>query len=360
MNSVTQITTSEQLATATERLLDSRAELRQRLPLSAQLQQQIAEQRRAIHGVVSGNDPRLLVVVGPCSVHDPLATLDYATRLKALQQQLPHLLIVMRVYIEKPRTCLGWKGLVYDPDRDNSQQLNKGLQVSRELMQSIADLGLPIATEALNPELAPYFDDLVSWYALGARTTESQTHREMASALPGSIGFKNGTDGSVDIAVNAIKAASQPQYITRINDEGRLVQLQVAGNHSGHLVLRGGSDGPNYHRDAVLAASRALQAAGLNPRVMVDASHANCGKVAERQADVLADVGKQLQQGSPILGVMLESFLISGQQALTAEAGTYGQSMTDPCLNWLMTTDSLQQLNHQVASVQQELAAVPA
>lgn len=360
MNSVTHIETNEPLAATTERLLNSPAELRQQLPMSAPLRQQIAEQRRAIDGIVSGNDSRLLVVVGPCSVHDPLATLDYANRLKTLQPQVPHLLLVMRVYIEKPRTCLGWKGLVYDPDRDNSQQLNSGLRVSRELMQRIAELGLPIATEALNPELAPYFDDLVSWYALGARTTESQTHREMASALPGSIGFKNGTDGSVDIAVNAIKAASQAQYITRINNEGRLVQQQVAGNRSGHLVLRGGADGPNYQRDAVLAASRALQAAGLNPRVMVDASHANCGKIAERQADVLADVGAQLQQGSPILGVMLESFLVSGQQALTAEAGTYGQSMTDPCLNWDMTTASLQQLNHEVDTAQQPWAVVSA
>ncbi|MBE8718165.1 3-deoxy-7-phosphoheptulonate synthase [Cellvibrio sp. KB43] len=359
MNSVTECSDQPLLAT-NQRLLDSPAELRRKLPLAAPLQQHIDQQRRDIDGIVSGKDSRLLVVVGPCSVHDPLATLDYAKRLKTLQQQLPHLLLVMRVYIEKPRTSLGWKGLVYDPDRDNSQQLDKGLQVSRELMQAVAQLGLPIATEALNPELAPYFDDLVSWYALGARTTESQTHREMASALPGSIGFKNGTDGSVDIAVNAIKAASQPQYITRINNEGRLVQLQVAGNRSGHLVLRGGSDGPNYHRDAVLAASRALQTAGLNPRVMVDASHANCGKVAERQANVLADVGKQLQQGSPILGVMLESFLVSGQQTLTAEAGTYGQSMTDPCLDWAMTTENLQQLNHQVENARQERVAVPA
>lgn len=355
MNSVTQLSGNEQPLAANERLLDSPAELRNRLLLATPLRQHIDQQRRDIHAIVSGEDSRLLVVVGPCSVHDPLATLDYAKRLKTLQQQLPHLFLVMRVYIEKPRTCLGWKGLVYDPDRDNSQQLNKGLQVSRELMQTIAQLGLPIATEALNPELAPYFDDLVSWYALGARTTESQTHREMASALPGTIGFKNGTDGSVDIAVNAIKAASQPQYITRINDEGRLVQQQVAGNRSGHLVLRGGSDGPNYHRDAVLAASRSLQTAGLNLRVMVDASHANCGKIAERQTDVLADVGKQLQQGSPILGVMLESFLVSGQQPLTPEAGTYGQSMTDPCLDWAMTSASLKQLAAQVRNVHQKL-----
>lgn len=335
-----------------ERLLDSPAELRAKLPLATTLQQQIQQQRQAIQRIVTGEDTRLLVVVGPCSVHDTTATLDYAQRLKQLQQKVPELLLVMRVYIEKPRTCLGWKGLVNDPDRDGSQQLNKGLHQSRQLMQAVAELGLPIATEALNPDLAPYFDDLVSWYALGARTTESQTHREMASQLPGALGFKNGTDGSIDVAVNAIKAASQPQYITRINAEGRLVQLQASGNAFGHLVLRGGQDGPNYQRDAVLAASRALQTAGLNPRVMVDASHANCGKIAERQADVLADVGAQLQQGSPILGVMLESFLVSGQQPLTAAAGTYGQSMTDPCLDWDDTTASLLQLARQVGHLQ--------
>lgn len=344
MNSMMQSQTAE-------RLLDSPAELRAKLPLAPHLQQQIQQQRQAIQRIVTGEDTRLLVVVGPCSVHDTTATLDYAQRLKQLQQKVPELLLVMRVYIEKPRTCLGWKGLVNDPDRDGSQQLNKGLHASRQLMQAVVELGLPVATEALNPDLAPYFDDLVSWYALGARTTESQTHREMASQLPGTLGFKNGTDGSIDVAVNAIKAASQPQFITRINAEGRLVQLQASGNVFGHLVLRGGQDGPNYQRDAVLAASRALQAAGLNPRVMVDASHANCGKIAERQAEVLADVGHQLQQGSPILGVMLESFLVSGQQPLTAAAGTYGQSMTDPCLDWDGTTASLVQLARQVGQL---------
>lgn len=343
-----------------EQLLPTPAELRQTLPLPEALRQQIDQHRHSIRRIVQGKDARLLVVVGPCSIHDTRAALDYAHRLHALQQQLPQLLLVMRVYIEKPRTCLGWKGLVYDPDRDNSQQLGKGLHLSRELMLTIAELGLPIATEALNPMLAPFLDDLVSWYALGARTTESQTHREMASALPGCIGFKNGTDGGFEVAVNAIKAASQPQFLTRINAAGRLVQLQTAGNPFGHLVLRGGKEGPNYHQEAVLAASRALQAAGLNPRVMVDASHANCGKIAERQADVLADVGKQLQQGSPILGVMLESFLISGQQPLSANSGTYGQSMTDPCLDWEMTTTSLKQLAARVAVSQPIAEALPA
>lgn len=337
MNSMMQQTTGEQL-------LSSPASLRQLLPVSPALQQQISQQRQAIRQVVSGQNQRLLVVVGPCSVHDSRSTLDYARRLQQLQQRLPELLLVMRVYIEKPRTCLGWKGLVNDPLRDGSQQLDLGLEVSRRLMLDVAALGLPVATEALNPHLAPYFDDLVSWYALGARTTESQTHREMAACLPGALGFKNGTDGGIDVAVNAIKASSQPQFMTRINDQGRLVQQQVSGNPFGHLVLRGGHDGPNYQSEHLLAASQALQLAGLNPRVMIDASHANCGKVAERQAEVLMDIGQQLQQGHPILGVMLESFLVTGQQPLTADEGVYGQSMTDPCLGWEATAESLQQL----------------
>ncbi|MBE0506517.1 MAG: 3-deoxy-7-phosphoheptulonate synthase [Marinospirillum sp.] len=333
----------------TEQRLDTPAQLRQRLPLSTHLQQQINQQRHTIQQLVLGQDSRLLVVVGPCSVHDRESTLDYARKLATLQQQVADsLLLVMRVYIEKPRTCLGWKGLVNDPDRDGSSRLNEGLAVSRQLMRDVAALGLPVATEALNPHLAPYFDDLVSWYALGARTTESQTHREMASHLPGALGFKNGTDGSVDVAVHAIRAASQPQPITRINAAGQLMMCQAPGNPYGHLVLRGGHDGPNYQREDLLKASKALQTAGLNPRVMVDASHANCGKVAIRQREVLKNLGQQLQQGSPLLGVMLESFLVAGQQALTAESGVYGQSMTDPCMDWENTAESLHELALQV------------
>lgn len=333
----------------TEQRLDTPAELRQAYPLSSHLQQQIAQQRHTIQQLVLGQDSRLLVVVGPCSVHDRESTLDYARKLASLQQQVAdRLLLVMRVYIEKPRTCLGWKGLVNDPHRDGRCHLNQGLAISRQLMLDVAALGLPVATEALNPHLAPYFDDLVSWYALGARTTESQTHREMASHLPGALGFKNGTDGSVDVAVHAIRAAAQPQPTTRINASGQLVMSQAPGNPYGHLVLRGGHDGPNYQREHLLKASKALQAAGLNPRVMVDASHANCGKVALRQREVLADLGQQLQQGSPLLGVMLESFLVGGQQALTAESGVYGQSMTDPCLDWENTAASLYELARQV------------
>ena len=325
--------------------LTSPEELRQRLPLTRSLAQQIQNQRTRLQRLVSGEDSRLLVVVGPCSVHDREATLDYARRLKVLQSQVEdELLLVMRVYIEKPRTCLGWKGLVNDPQRNGQTDINAGLAVSRQLMLEVAELGLPIATEALNPQLAGYFDDLVSWYALGARTTESQTHREMASRLPGVLGFKNATDGGVEVAIHAIQAAAQPQSITAINAQGQLVQELSPGNPSGHLVMRGGKTGPNYHYTHLLQAGQALEQAGLNPRIMVDASHANCGKVAERQVDVLEDLGRQLQKGSPLLGVMLESFIAAGKQALQEEEGVYGQSMTDPCLDWISTQKALLKL----------------
>ena len=342
MNSTRSTLTNEQLITTP-------AELHQQLPLPGALQLQITQQRLAIQKIVTGEDKRLLVVVGPCSVHDSKATLDYAKRLLQLQQEVADkLLLVMRVYIEKPRTCLGWKGLVNDPDRDGSNRLNKGLVASRQLMLQIAQLGLPLATEALNPFLAPYFDDSISWYALGARTTESQTHREMASQLPGTLGFKNGTDGGFAVAINAIKAAAQPQQITRINNNGQLVLSNSPGNVSSHLVLRGGNNGPNYYPQQVATASQALLAAGVNHRVMIDASHANCGKVAERQQEVLESVGQQLKEGQPILGIMLESFLAAGQQPLQATEGVYGQSMTDPCLAWQATRSSLLKLAQQV------------
>lgn len=330
-------------------LVTTPQELHQQLPLTTTLAQNIHQQRLAIQKVVTGEDARLLVVVGPCSAHDSAATLDYANRLVQLQEKVAdQLLLVMRVYIEKPRTCLGWKGMVNDPDRDGSNNLNKGLAASRQLMLQIAELGLPIATEALNPFLAPHFDDLVSWYALGARTTESQTHREMASQLPGTIGFKNGTDGGLEVAINAMKAAAQKQPITRINSLGQLVLSNAPGNPLSHLVLRGGNGGPNYQSQHVQAAIQALRTAGVNHRVMVDASHANCGKVAERQQQVLESVGEQLQARQAILGVMLESFLVAGQQPLQATEGVYGQSMTDPCLDWQSTSISLLKLAQQV------------
>lgn len=335
------------------------ATLRQQLPVTRAASGQIEQHRRTLQNLASGQDSRLLVVVGPCSVHDVQATLDYAKRLQALQREVEEeLLLVMRVYIEKPRTCLGWKGLVNDPQRKGETDLNAGLYLSRQLMLEVINLGLPVATEALNPQLTGYFDDLVSWYALGARTTESQTHREMASHLPGVLGFKNATDGGVEVAVNAIKAASQPQVITAINAQGQLVQELSQGNRFGHLVLRGGKGGPNYDAASLRQASQALAQAGLNPRIMVDASHANCGKIAERQVAVLDDLGRQLQEGSPLLGVMLESFIIAGSQPLQPEEGVYGQSMTDPCLDWCATQQALIQLAQAVTQAQKSVELV--
>jgi 3-deoxy-7-phosphoheptulonate synthase len=335
--------------TAAATTLVSEQQLKEELPLPGPLTRQIDHQRKTLGQLLAGEDSRLLVIVGPCSVHDRESILDYARRLRELQARVENqLLLVMRVYIEKPRTCLGWKGMVNDPQRNGQTDINTGLQASRRLMLDIAELGLPIATEALNPQLVGYFDDLVSWYALGARTTESQTHREMASRLPGVLGFKNATDGGVEVAINAIKAAAQPQSITAINAQGRLVQEHSPGNAQGHLVMRGGKAGPNYDRASLLQASQQLAQAGLNPRVLVDASHANCGKVAERQVEVLQDLGQQLHQGSPLLGVMLESFIAGGNQPLQSQEGRYGQSMTDPCLDWAASSQALLSLAKEV------------
>ncbi|SFB97637.1 3-deoxy-D-arabinoheptulosonate-7-phosphate synthase [Marinospirillum celere] len=338
-----------------QRPLMTAAELKKKLPLPPGVQQRVDQQREQLKSLLAEKDSRFLAIVGPCSVHDREATLDYAQRLAELQERVgDQLLLVMRVYVEKPRTCLGWKGLVTDPQRDGQIDINTGLQSSRQLMLDVIKLGLPVATEALNPHLAGYFDDLVSWYALGARTTESQTHREMASGLPGVIGFKNATDGSIDVAIHAMKAAAAPQVITRINAAGQLVQEAVVGNADSHLVLRGGKSGPNYESASLLKASRELQATGVNSRILVDASHANCGKIAERQVQVLEEVAELLRTGHPVLGIMMESFLRGGNQPLQAGPGTYGQSMTDPCLDWEATQQALLQLAVEVKRAQHQ------
>lgn len=338
----------------------SPAQLSKKLELPAHLGQQVASHRAAVNAVLQGQSSKLLVIVGPCSLHETQASLDYAQRLAALQQEVDQeLILVMRAYLEKPRTCLGWKGMVNDPLRDGSNQLGLGLEISRQLLLDLLATGLPLATEALNPLLAPYFADLISWYALGARTSESQTHREMASYLPAAVGLKNATDGSLDVAINAIKALEQPQAITRLNDQGQLVLQQIQGNQLGHLVLRGGKDGPNYQPEAVKTACQSLRQAGVNPSIIIDASHANCGKQAARQQKVLHSVGQQLAHNSALVGVMLESFIAADNQPLTAEKGVYGQSMTDPCLSWDATRSSLLKLAEQVHQARHKnLAAI--
>lgn len=338
-------TLSDDVANATTGCssLPSCADLQAQYPLSPSLTQQIEHQRQTIHRILRGEDPRLLVVVGPCSIHDMASSLVYARRLAALTAQVSDVMYpVMRVYIEKPRTALGWKGFVTNPHLTGADDLGQGLTLSRRLMSEVAQLGLPVATEALNPLAADYFKDLVSWYAIGARTTESQTHREMASDLPGTIGFKNGTDGSFEVAMNAMRAAAQPHTILSQSAEGRLQQKVTAGNANTHLVLRGGHRGPNYDADSIQAAADMLRQAGLPVQLMVDCSHANCGKVAERQPEVLQSVVQQRLNGAPILGVMLESFIEAGQQPLQDPALlTFGQSVTDPCLSWSETEQTL-------------------
>lgn len=320
------------------RPLPSPALLRQRLPLSAALAERIQNDRNAIRAVLDGRDPRLLVVVGPCSLHDPVAAQEYAERLAELAPQVSdQLLLVMRAYVEKPRTTVGWKGLLYDPWLDGSGDMAEGLRLSRKLMLVILETGLPIASELLQPLTASYFDDLLGWAAIGARTSESQIHREMVSGLDLPVGFKNGTYGSLGIACDAMRSAAHPHRHFGIDELGHPALLETAGNADTHLVLRGGHGAPNYDAESVLAARMALQKQGIAARIMVDCSHANSGKDPLRQPAVLENVLEQRLAGDASLrGVMLESHLFDGCQPLTSEL-RYGVSITDGCLGWNAT-----------------------
>ena len=324
-------------------VLPTPAQLRQRLPLSHALSQQIARQRNEIRAVLNGDDPRLLVVVGPCSLHDRDAAIEYAERLVQLNKQVgEHLLLLMRAYVEKPRTTVGWKGLLYDPLLDGSSNMADGLAMSRQLMLDIVELGLPLATELLQPLAAGYLDDLLSWAAIGARTSESQIHREMVSGLDLPVGFKNGTDGSLSIACDAMRSAAHPHQHFGVNDHGQPALIHTHGNPDTHLVLRGGHAGPNYQPEAVAAARAALHKQGIAPTLIVDCSHANSGKDPSRQPEVLASVVTQRLAGdSSLRGVMLEGHLFDGCQPLGA-ALQYGVSVTDACLGWSATAQALQ------------------
>jgi len=322
-------------ARRTAQPLPSPAVLRQRLPLDAVLAERIRNDRNAIRAVLEGRDPRLLVVVGPCSLHDPAAALDYAQRVAELAPQVSdQLLLVMRAYVEKPRTTVGWKGLVYDPQLDGSGDMAEGLRLSRRLMLDILETGLPLASELLQPLAAGYFDDLLGWAAIGARTSESQIHREMVSGLDLPVGFKNGTDGSLGIACDAMRSAAHPHRHFGLDALGHPALLETRGNPDTHLVLRGGHRAPNYDAASVAAARAALQKQGIAPRIMVDCSHANSGKDPLRQPAVLASVIEQRLAGDASLrGVMLESHLFDGCQPLSGEL-RYGVSITDGCLGW--------------------------
>jgi 3-deoxy-7-phosphoheptulonate synthase len=322
--------------------LPTPAELRQRLPLSSAVAAQVQHQRQTIRNVLNGDDPRLLVVIGPCSLHDADAALDYARRLAELAPQVDdQLLLVMRAYIEKPRTTVGWKGLVYDPNLNGSGDMAAGLALSRRLMLQMLDLGLPLASELLQPLVAGYVDDLLGWAAIGARTSESQVHRELVSGLDMAVGFKNGTDGSLGIASDAMRSAAHPHQHFGIDLQGRAALVETLGNPDTHLVLRGGHQGPNYDAQSVAVARAALEKAGITPRIMVDCSHANSGKNPLRQPAVLHDVIDQRLAGDASLrAVMLESHLFDGCQPLSGDL-QYGVSITDGCLGWSGTEQLL-------------------
>ena len=322
------------------------AHLFREFPASDRATEITFETRRDIHRILHGGDDRLLVVVGPCSIHDVDAAMDYAKRLKRVREALiDELVIVMRVYFEKPRTTVGWKGLINDPLLDGSFRINEGLRIARHLLIDLNDLGMPAGTEFLDLITPQYIADLISWGAIGARTTESQVHRELASGLSCPVGFKNGTDGNLRIAVDAIRASRQPHHFLSVTKGGHSAIVATQGNEDCHVILRGGKQ-PNFDAASVEAAARELATAGLEQRIMIDFSHANSQKDPQRQMLVNADVAGQLAGGDErISGVMIESHLVAGRQDLVAGCNlTYGQSITDGCIGWEQTEHALEEL----------------
>lgn len=322
--------------------------LAEELPLAEAQARSIAEARCSIEAIMSGRDPRLLAIIGPCSVHDPEALLEFAARLKVACEPLKDAILpVLRVYFEKPRTVVGWKGLINDPDLDGSFHINKGLRRARKVLLEVAALGLPAASEFLDTTFGQYYADLVSFGAIGARTVESQIHRELASGLSMPVGFKNGTNGNIQVAIDAIDSASHSHWFPSLTREGTPAILQSSGNPHGYLILRGGGDsGPNYHPQAIQAAAVALSARELMPSLIVDCSHGNSQKNPARQALVISSLCDQLEQGQrAIRGVMLESHLVAGNQPISSrDKLTYGQSITDACLSLTQTLPLLEQL----------------
>jgi 3-deoxy-7-phosphoheptulonate synthase len=337
--------------------------LHRELPITETAARTVQQARERIKAILHGGDRRQLVIVGPCSVHDVGAAREYAAAiLEAHRRHRDDLEIVMRVYFEKPRTTVGWKGMINDPHLDGSYDINTGLRRARGLLLDLAEMGLPAATELLDPVVPQYIADLIGWTAIGARTTESQTHREMASGLSMPIGFKNGTDGSAVTAINAMEAAARPHHFLGISQRGNAAIVSTTGNPDGHLVLRGGKDGSNYHPEAIEAAAAQLAKGGLPARLMVDCSHGNSNKDYRRQGEVLRAIAEQVRAGSAhVMGVMLESHLVAGSQKIPADLSqlTYGQSITDACIDLPTTLELLEDLAAAVRAVgQQQLAAV--
>lgn len=337
---------------ATKELV-SPAQIHEQFPLSESAARCTADGRKQIESIMAGEDDRLVVVVGPCSIHDPKSALEYAQRLVTLRDQLADdLMIVMRVYFEKPRTTVGWKGLINDPDLNNSYNVNKGLGIARQLLISINELGMPAGTEYLDLITPQYTGDVVSWGAIGARTTESQCHRELASGLSCPVGFKNGTNGNLKIAVDAIGAASHPHHFMSVTKEGRTAIFNSTGNEYCHIILRGGNNEPNYSAKHVQHAAGMLDKAGLRPNIMVDFSHANSFKTPSRQREGCQDVCHQLENGdTKLFGVMIESHLVEGaQKVVEGQQLVYGQSITDGCIGWQETEELCRNLANAIRS----------
>ena len=332
---------------ASEVAITSPSDLSKKLPITQKGKRNIMVGREVVSDILSGKDSRFMVIVGPCSIHNIEAAKEYAHKLKTLSEELKDsLYIVMRVYFEKPRTTIGWKGLISDPDMDNSLDVDKGLYQSRKFLTWLADLGIPAATEALNPITPQYLADLISWCAIGARTTESQTHREMSSGLSMTVGFKNGTDGNLKMAVNAIKACSSPQSFLGINDKGQISTFKAKGNKSAHIILRGGIK-PNYHSEDVERCEKLLQQNNLPERIMVDCSHDNSNQDYRLQGNVVEEISSQIVAGNKsIFGIMLESNLFSGNQKILDNQNEmkYGVSVTDGCIDWEETQSVLRRL----------------
>jgi 3-deoxy-7-phosphoheptulonate synthase len=346
------LSTTDDLRIREIKELSTPEEVMREIPRTLTATRIVTAARNAIHAILNGSDDRLLVVVGPCSVHDPAAAVDYAERLVALRERLADRLeIVMRVYFEKPRTTVGWKGLINDPDLDGSFHINKGLRLARNVLSAVNNLGLPAGTEFLDMTTPQYIADLVAWAAIGARTTESQIHRELASGLSCPVGFKNGTDGNVRIAADAAKSASHPHHFMAVTKGGRSAIAATTGNCDCHIILRGGNR-PNYDAASIDAASAELARSGVAQRMMIDASHANSGKKPENQPKVIADIAGQISRGERrIVGAMIESNLVAGRQdVLPGSPLTYGQSITDGCIDWNTTVPALDLLADAVSA----------
>lgn len=331
------------------------SQLKKEVPISGKAAQSVLAGRETIQNILDRKDPRLMVVIGPCSVHDVKAAIDYGNRLKQLADELSDtLFLVMRVYFEKPRTTVGWKGLINDPHLDDSFEIEEGLHIGRKLLIDLAELGLPTATEALDPISPQYLQDMIAWSAIGARTTESQTHREMSSGLSSAVGFKNGTDGNLEVAINALHSVASPHNFLGINHEGQVAIINTAGNPYAHIVLRGGNGKPNYNAASVAHCEEKLQQAGIAENIMIDCSHANSSKKPELQPSVVDDATQQILNGNrSIVGLMIESNINAGNQKIPQDLSQleYGVSVTDGCIDWETTEKSLTDMANKLRNV---------